>query len=443
MKSGPGLLIAEPSVVKADPKLAAFGAGCARWLHLFVGGQGSMGQTPLWTSADRVRQELGRKDLRLTPEEAKKLDHMLGISHVALGTVTGSEKQATLTYRVHSLPGLQPVGTPILLSGSAEQIVLALPSAAREMAKRLEVSSASVPDRVDLRPDELGALGGVPRVPRQELTPAMRQQLTLLSQRSPLAGLLLAHGSPNTDPSSLIPLLKTLLEQAPENTLVLGTIGYKVGIPSAFPDLRAQLDRSRQKHPNNYLLSLCEVWRQRMDENPEKEHQAAERGVQSAYHNPEAWLTLGWTINEEADQVRKKRYFPKLNPVEVEFLERVYPQWLKAVYRSVTLDPLYGKGWLRVSTAACFAGAEELAERAFWKAVRLEKEERDAIWSWGLQMYQPKWLDDPVKLEAVARQAAEEFNYDERTRYIISALKESGNDALAEELSRKTGSISR
>jgi tetratricopeptide (TPR) repeat protein len=62
--------------------------------------------------------------------------------------------------------------------------------------------------------------------------------------------------------------------------------------------------------------------------------------------------------------------------------------------------------------AATFAGAEELADQAFWESVALDTDEPFRVWSWGLEMYHPKWFDDAEKLARVARAAAA-ANYDQ------------------------------
>lgn len=83
LDSGPGIAVCEPTVQKSALRLANFGAGCGRWLHLHVGGQGEFGKTPLWGSMDDARRDMNRPDLRFAKADALQLAQKLGATHVA------------------------------------------------------------------------------------------------------------------------------------------------------------------------------------------------------------------------------------------------------------------------------------------------------------------------------------------------------------------------
>jgi tetratricopeptide (TPR) repeat protein len=455
VKSGPGILIAEPVAKQADAAVADFGAGCARWLHMVVGGHGELGATPLWESVDRARRELGRADARFTLDDATQLTHMIGVSHVALGTISGSESHATLTYQLYWIPDRfpmgrprLPVGKPITLTDSEDQIVAGLPGMARKLAtllldtpipaelmKKKPLPDGAknllqpgkrlprIPASVGLSARELQTLGRSPMRPVPGLSQESGQLLSNLAPKSPLAGLMLLCAGLFNDVPRLTPVIGSLLQQAPDNVLIVGEIGYKMGIPASLPDLRAALDRNLHNYPDNYQLALCDRWRHLADKNVNRERAAAEQMVRCAISNPEAWLLLGMTISREGDSIRHSRFYSALKPEEGEFLNRLYPQWLTAAYTAARLDRQFGKAWLQVATAACFANKYDLADAAFWKAVKLDKENRNEVWWWGMEMYQPKWLDDDRKLQKVARLAAEEYHYDRRALFIVQVLK--------------------
>ncbi|MFX5476402.1 hypothetical protein ABTD55_21020, partial [Acinetobacter baumannii] len=77
--------------------------------------------------------------------------------------------------------------------------------------------------------------------------------------------------------------------------------------------------------------------------------------------NPDAWLTLGQTLSGMASGVRRQRFSDQLSVDERTSLDALYKRWLGAVEEAVKLDPLFGRGWLRVSAAACSAGCKQEA----------------------------------------------------------------------------------
>jgi tetratricopeptide (TPR) repeat protein len=127
--------------------------------------------------------------------------------------------------------------------------------------------------------------------------------------------------------------------------------------------------------------------------------------VQDAPRNPDAWLTLGWTISEEGQNLRLGRVAADLSAQDWAFLNSVYPQWFYCVYKSATLDPQFGLAWNRVAEAATFSGDTRLADQALWKGIALHPSDPE-YYRWGLQMYQDKWDGDSTKLNKVAQALA-------------------------------------
>src|SRR5205823_4499176 len=108
--SGPGLVVCDPVAVGADAATASFGDGCARWLHFTVAGQGALGKTPSWSARAVIPQLLGRNDARLSLADAAQLSRALGVTHVAVGRISGSAKRCTLTYQLYEVPARKAVG---------------------------------------------------------------------------------------------------------------------------------------------------------------------------------------------------------------------------------------------------------------------------------------------------------------------------------------------
>jgi hypothetical protein len=185
--NGPGVLICDPAPVEADAAAADFGAGCGRWLHLLIGGQGELGKTPRWSEQEITRAALSRGDLRLTTADLRKLAQRagisLGITHVALGEISGSTSECSLSYQIWSVPGQKPVGAPLTLRGSAAEVVAQLPMATRGLCGALGITAPRIPEAVGESAEELQFLGSIPRVPDLQTEEAVLTQLATLAGR--------------------------------------------------------------------------------------------------------------------------------------------------------------------------------------------------------------------------------------------------------------------
>lgn len=398
---GPGLAVGEPVTATGDPDGAGFGAGCALWLQLAVGGQPQMGQTPLWEALARARTELGRADLQLSPADAPKLAAILGVTHVAVGALGGAEPHRTLTYRLLQAPAGTPVGAPMTLSGTRAQIAEGLPQLARTLARRLGVAAPAVPASTGLTADDLRLLGQI----RGQDAPSDAQQARLdaLAARSALAGLVnLSRGAAVTN-ARFNAATQTLLAQAGDNALVWGEIaGQK---PLALLPHAAQLEALAARFPGNYNLAAAEVFRCRAVADHAAEFRAAQRVVADAPRSPDGWLTYASTLSSQADDLRQGRYFGALTPAEAATVMRLYPRWEGAARRATQLDPAFAKAWLRLATAATFNSDEAVADHALGTALALSKDKAD-VYAWALEMYQPKWDGDPAKLAEFVRLAS-------------------------------------
>lgn len=399
VQSGEGVIVFEPVSRGADSSTTEFAAGCSNWLELALGGQPELGKSPLIITVQRVRTELGKKDLRLEPADAVKLAALTGATRAVVTEVSGNFAQCTLTFQLYEVPGGKPLGKPLQYQGAAEALPARLPEVVSQLAVALGMKKPQIPQASRLRPDELALLGRfMYRSPNaQELA-----QLETLGPRDPLAALLLVDSG---QAKSHRAALKSLMTQAGQNPLVLGHIGY-VGAESLVP-YRAQIVAQFQQQPRNYALAHTNVWLNRVLHRPNSERAATEMAVRSAPKNPEAWLSLGWTTSSVANTVRKGRVYAAMDGGEQALIECLYAEWLQAVYRAAQLDPQFGRAWDRVAQAATFAGNEKLATQAFWEAAKYSAD-KEALYGWGLQMFQPKWLDDANNLNRVVDLALKE-----------------------------------
>ena len=390
-----GLIVCDP--LPASPSLAAFGDGCGRWLDLVTAGQPELGRTPLWEARARAQQEMGRKDLHLTPTQAAALAGITGATHAAFGTIGGTPAHCSLTYRLYDLRGRRPVGPSVTQYGSEAEVLTALPAVARALDAQLGVLVPRIPASVALSPAELTeveAISAESHIPDPDLV-----TLAHLSARSPLAGMYYLTSRASYDQVLLGGMVKSLLARLPGNALVLGHIGYAE--PAALRPYAAQTAALIAHFPTSALFAHTQVWEQREWGTRAGEYAAALRATADAPGDPETWLSLGATIGNVAEDLRQGRFAGDMSPAEWASLNLLYPRWEGAMLRATALDPRDGHAWLKLTEAATFVGDGAHATDAFRRALVLDRDKEEVYWE-GLQFYQPKWSDDPAALGRIA-----------------------------------------
>ncbi len=379
-----GLIVCDP--VSASPALTQFGTACGRWLDLMAAGQPELGRTPFWESRTRARREMGRTDFQLSPAQAAPLAAMTGATDAACGTLSGSPSRCTLKYRLVALPGGLPVGPAVVVCGTEAQIAGALPGLAKTLDTQLGVRAPHVSASVGLSAAELTqveTIGDEERVSDADL-------LTLLhlSARCPLAGMYLVGTRAVNDQILLNGIVKTLLSQLPDNTLVLSHLGYAE--PAALrlyaPATRALILR----WPANALLAHTEAWEQRLWGDRVGEWSAAVRICRDSPRDPSSWLTRTTTLQNIGNDLRQGRLAGDLSPADWSVLNRLYSQQEEAALQATALDPKEGHSWFILAETATFFGDSAREETAFQKALALD-DNKEEVYGWGLQMYQPKW----------------------------------------------------
>lgn len=475
VESGPGVLVCEPVAKGAKAETLAFGAGCARWLHLVVGGHGEFGKTPLWSSVHHTLLELERKDLRLTTADGGRLRESLGVTHAAFGEIQGDGARCTLTYQLRDLASGKPVGEPIRLSGTEDEVLAGLPGAAAQLAKALGVTEPRVPKGVGETAAELRFLGGVRWFPERLLDDARSKQLDALAAPAAPGGtpranapvlaafLALLHAGDLQQGARVIELSRQLAAALPENALIFGDLARsaEVGDVDTFaartgnvvivetPQGKRAFSRDTPKlpfvplktlverYPNNYLFNSAQSRIHRVGERVDEARTSAEQAVRCARGNSDAWLGLSDAIGRQADSIRNARFINQLTEQELAQIGKFYEEWLPMALKAVQVDPGYGGAWLEASIAACFLGVEELADGAYGRAISLTPRAYPVLW-WGLEMYQPKWLDQPAKLKIVADFAVKAAgDFDSRRRLeLAKSMQHGGLQAQAEKLLR-------
>jgi len=401
--SGPGIQICEPMAPEGNAALADFGAGCGEWLQWSMGFHPELGQTPRWEQINRVQTELHVPRVRISLAQSAGLYQVMGVTHVALGQISGTPAQCRLTYQVYAMPGQRAVGTPIKLAGTEEQIVAQLPEAARTLLTSLGVQKLHVPASVGVTAAELTTVGHYPWYQDRKPTEAEQQQIDALGQKFPLAALLsFAHYTDATLKAREDGAIH-LVEQTPGNFLVLGAAATSMLAPTEyfvhFMDRRV----AAMNAPNNAALACWAINRTKV---PDEKVKAGIQLVRLAPHSSTAWNILSHQYGDNQEAIRLSRFTPGLNPPEIEKLSSLYERWVYVSTQATTLDPNYQDGWQELAVAATFASDAARADAAFWKAYALDKNDL-SLFCWGLQMYQRKWEGDPQTLAKVARLSLE------------------------------------
>jgi tetratricopeptide (TPR) repeat protein len=394
-----GILVCEPVADGADAATSDFGAGVARWLHLVVGGQPQLGRQVAWVGPERVRTEMGRADLRLSKDDAARAAKMVGVRVVAVGTVSGTPDAAVLRYQLYNAPAMTARGKELTARGSIDEVAAALPGLASSMAHTLGVTGDLTLPASKPRAADLSAVARFPWQCKAALTEAQLTEIEALSKRLPVAGIAAFESVTWQDGDETEALAKRLLAQAPGNVLVLSEIGRRAS--DQLQPAAASVKSLIARYPKNYLLTRLKprvtaaaTWADAAA--------TARTAVRLSPDNPDAWGALSDALSNEADSVRNAQVWASMTPAEGARVQNLYPQAVAAAIRAVRIDPLYAGQWSGLASAASFNSDETTAERALVTALKLQPVNYAANW-WALQMYQPKWFDDPAKLAAAAK----------------------------------------
>jgi tetratricopeptide (TPR) repeat protein len=394
--SGPGLLVAEPAPAKGAESLAAFGAGCARILHFRAASNGAFGKTPPWIAVDIVRRNLKRADMRLTPANAARAAAPLGVTHIALGAISGTPSHAKLSYSVWDAKTRKTVGAPLTVTGTEGQIIAGLPKLTASLVTRLHGKPVAFAAPT-ASAEDVTALGKLPWALTSAASMAQLETVGRLAPRLPVAALSGISAVPLA-PRRSAKFGETLMRSAPENGLALAAAG---GYRPARRD--AALPALAKRFPNNALYAIAVTVSKA--EGSREQMLAAAHVARCAPDSSFAWRYLSDTLGDVADGVRRARGWAEMSEADQKFVEAVYPSATRAAAHAAQLDPLDPRAWQRFAVSATFVGDDRTADRALRRALKLDPNHANS-YSWAMQMYQPKWLDDADALSEMANAAS-------------------------------------
>jgi tetratricopeptide (TPR) repeat protein len=435
--SGRAVLVCEPVAPKNDPALTDFGASCGRWLHFVVGGHGEFGSTPIWEEVGIAAHERKHADLQLTQADLPAFGKALGITHAAIGTISGTPGQTTLSYQPWSLSPLKKDGELIEIKGSQDQILEQLPKVATEIVSRWGIEKPRVP-LVQISALDMRLLGTLPwcslpflRGVQAAVKGASREddaRLSKLAWKVPFVEMMFAQNGSHY-------VRQTQQEGQLQFNNMCDNVLYQEAMPynsNLIPVFEAQAGRSLAAFPDNYALLCSVVKARRAGRERAKEREAAELAARSASKNPFAWMQLDGTVGNQAQDMRRGRFYSDLSEEEKQVLEGLYSTQLQIASYAAQLAPESASTWLRLSKAATFVGEDEVATNALWKANSLAPDNM-FVYSWGIEIFQPKWFDDEENFVKVASLVIEHpLRLITLQGELLNALKVNGLDKQAQ-----------
>lgn len=400
--NGPGVVICEPVSRNATKEAGELGAGCSRWLQLFVAGQPEFGKTNLFFALGQIAEEMGRKDLRITRREARTLAWRLGATHAVVSEVSGNGASCALTYTVVAVDSGQTVREPVRIVGSPTQIVSALPKAARQLCAALGAPSPGYIPVPQDTPADLRLAGRLPWPPDERISRADLDAMDEGQRRSALLTLLLLINRGQVQEFSLVgDIGENLIAKAPGNPMALAELA-RVSSFAGAERARSFEDRIRKRlkeTPNHYLWNAALVYSLRQDEEYPQAVEAAGQAVRCSIRSPMAWRLLESTLARWDAFIRKGRVAAELTDDDLQ-LEHELAVASLAILRKAQQIDRDARVYVNISSWAAFAGDARLADESFWKAVRQAPDDPSTL-EWGLQLYHPKWLDDRPKAARV------------------------------------------
>jgi tetratricopeptide (TPR) repeat protein len=356
--------------------------------------------------------------------ETMRVARVCGATHVAVGAFRESAGKSEVSYDLYRVgEGDAKIGTFSCADADKDALVRKLPLLAKELHRALGVVNSANPVAAPLQgvnAEVLTTLGACADTTTGD--PNLETFLRETGKKVPLAaGLAVFIPALRAAPKDAAPYAGLLLKSMPLNTQAVGSLGYAVpgAISVSAPALYALSDRYRE----NYLLAHAATWVARTRSDWNRDVVYSTRGAQNAPANPDARLSAGWSLSTQANNLRQGRQAGDMSAAMMVKTVPLYMQWLAETKAATQCDPLYGKAYQRLASAATFAGDRDEADAAMTMARKLNADSPYDTYQWALEMYQPKWGGDPARLLEVATEAADaSYNSNNETLEIYHKL---------------------
>lgn len=404
-----GVVISFPVVDGEDKDAQHFAAGIGWYLTDAVAGAPELGQSPLRSTVYQVARERKIMSLRMPQAEAIRVARVCGATHVAVGTYTEGANEVRLTYQIHPVgnaTALPVVTSKPYIAANREALLRQLPQIAQELRTALGVTKSAItaPPLTGVSPEILLKLGSY--ADTGTYTPEQESFLRQTGKTIPLiAECAILLRSIRATPKDAVPYARLLLKNMPVNTQTLGILGYAV--PGAITSEAKTISTLSDQYKDNYLLAHSAAWVARTKSDWNSDALYSPRGAQNAPANPDARLAAGWSVGQQADRLRQGRQYTDIDGAMMVKIQPLYTKWLTETKAATQCDPLYGKAYQRLASAALFVGDRTEADEAMTMARKIYTDSPYETYAGALEMYQPKWGGDPARLLEVATEAAD------------------------------------
>jgi hypothetical protein len=437
--SGPGLVVCPPAPVQADAATANFGAGCGLWLQAVVGGHGELGKTPPFRSVRSAIWQWRRRNLQATAANAAQIARWFGVDHLLVGEVTGGAPACALTYRLLKLPGAQPVGAELRLTGTKEEVLRQLPQAALDLCGRFHLNSAVSGAGIGT-PQDLTTAGEFVPIPDETLTEGQGERLFAIAPRS-LTAAMVSAGMPDVrTPAAPHPerAQELLGLSSTESVLALDELSWSIMRGSEMPPAPFYETAGRvwQRFPHNLVLNDSQAALFLHHAQREEAVRSAEAAVRCSTQSPQAWSLLASVLASFAHDVLGRRTPASLGVGERATLQPLFDRWVESSRRAAELNPASPLGWTRLAENAQATGDMKTAAEAIEKGRAADPGEPD-VYRQALELHGPNGLKDKAKRDRFAREAGTRpWPRLEDRHAIFHILEEAGYESLAAPLER-------
>ncbi len=400
VESGPGILFCtQPG---ADGSVSPLTEGIGTWLQYALARSHKLDRMPglrgiqLDSSALHLRGPVGM------PAAIVPLARRLGATHLAfLKLKQGTDPaQLSLLCEFRRVTSPTVVDNSISISLTRSDISSRLPSVAAMIAASFGDAAFPAPPAPNVSAAELAKLGSCCWGFNREYDLPVIKGIAEIGRKDPVAAAVAIWYDPylSRDDSHRCKMTRDRsLASDPE-------LAYEVSHDTT-ADQRVHFTEIQQLsalYPHSVLCQIAAARLYRAMGDLDQEVRFAQQTVRQLPGAAQPWLSLGYAYEQKASSLRKGRTAGNITEEEWKTLNSYYKRWRICDERAVALEPGNPHCWAALAMSATFAEDNKRATAAMDQALKLETSNSEAI-SWALQMYQPKWIDDEVRLRDVAR----------------------------------------
>ena len=393
----PGLFVCSPaSTGSLQPGDHQLGDGMAHWLQFYLAGMPYFSRSQFWIDQQRVGLELHHPKLHLIPSDLFRLFSSTGVTDALLLSISRNKNDLKLTATIYGSSSKHPLATPLVISGSPEAVTDSLPLLAKALATELGVTDlGDLPASTGLTADEMKFIGSISLKYDPWLPPdsTMNAKLDSLAKKSPLAAAMALGNTTHPLPIVIMDLPAQLSSLTPVNTSAVGIL-VNMGTRELI-QLKPVFDHNVPLWPHNYVLAMGSAKLNKIIHGAQSDDSANYKRFQLAAltdpKNPQAWVALSNEAMDNSDNIRHYRLASDISQADWQQLNSIYSQVVADAQKATSLDKFDPHALTALAVAECFEGKLSSATQVL-QSEQLLYPNRQQSYTWGLQMYQSKWM---------------------------------------------------